>query len=467
MAGAGPEEVVAVVVHEVAVPLFFVTFGIGAGTVVVAVLGDDGTQADGGVEGPMLAPACLVAEVHVAVDVLALIAFAALPLPVVIACGNGEADVPALEPAVALAVAEVAAHLDAKVVELVGVGVVAPDEPGGEIFHLKAPLVLAPQGNLQLYVGGQDTPHQEVGFQGPSGIAETLQGERVGGQVLAAARQARIASDIIDICDVGWLDDVDGVAHGGVLADDEGGVAHHDGVANGNARLPADDGGGAAAERGEVLLKEHGPHLAALQATQLPLAVVSLVGADGCRQLDDAQHFVAPRLVAASHQVVEAIPAGSLVVNDNLAYAVSQALAHEAAHGLTSVLAQPLVHIGQTFGRSATIDVKAQEGGIDATEVAVEAVLERLPMGCVVGKPHIDADAIHPEEDAERIGLREAGTDGGGIVRSEHVQGACTQHQKQNTCHAPAYRLAVVLYGGTCVTFFGYNKVSIYITHYL
>ena len=71
MTGACPREVALVVVDEVLVPLFQVVVGIYRAAEVVAVLGKEGAHAHAEVHAPMLAPASLVAYVHVGVEVLA------------------------------------------------------------------------------------------------------------------------------------------------------------------------------------------------------------------------------------------------------------------------------------------------------------------------------------------------------------------------------------------------------------
>lgn len=173
------------------------------------------------------------------------------------------------------------------------------------------------------------------------------------------------------------------------------GLTHKNGVAG---SLPADDGRGPASKGSEKSMKKIGPHLTIVQGTELEFAMVPTRTVLRSRQVDDAQNLVAPWFVALGHGIVEGIPTGGLVVDDDMADVAPQALTYETTDGLAALLAQPTVVVGSTLGRCTGIDVEADGGGIDMTVALAEALLEGGPTGGVVGKLHIDDRTVEAEQ---------------------------------------------------------------------
>ena len=69
-----------------------------------------------------------------------------------------------------LTVAQPVAEFDTEVEELLGMCVVTPCPPRPEDFAFDTPTVGLAQRTLHLYVWCDDTPKQQVGLDGPSGI---------------------------------------------------------------------------------------------------------------------------------------------------------------------------------------------------------------------------------------------------------------------------------------------------------
>ena len=167
--------------HQVPVVVFLMSFGEDAAAEVLAILGGNPSDGESAVDGPLLAlaPAVLVADVTIYIKVFTLIALVLAPLEVVVASSGSQSDVPSVEGVVLLAVAEPVAQLEADVAALLGVNVMAPDEPGPEHLALDTPAVAAPERELNLSVGSCQAPEQEVGLQCPYPVA--VDGLLVGG----------------------------------------------------------------------------------------------------------------------------------------------------------------------------------------------------------------------------------------------------------------------------------------------
>ena len=156
--GAWPDVVAGVVPDEMLVPLFKVVLRINRSTIIMAILGCHDTQPQTSIDGPVAPPAVLVTNVHVRIDVLTLVSLVLLPLPVIVACSHGQSDMPAVEPATVLPIAQIVAQLHTEIMKLVGMGVLAPYEPRYKILHFQTPLVLSSQRNLDFDVWRHHTP---------------------------------------------------------------------------------------------------------------------------------------------------------------------------------------------------------------------------------------------------------------------------------------------------------------------
>ena len=253
-------------------------------------------------------------------------------------------------------------------------------QPDSVWWRQRRPSLMS-QRPLHLKVGRAGEEEGKVGLGDPHRLAQAgLEG--VGGRLGGSHGLAE-----------GVAVDIDGLHH-------HHRVAHDDGVA---PRLPGEDGGGTAAQGGEVAAEQFGPHRAPAQGTQLQLTVVAGVLLGGGRKLDDAQHLVAPRLTAGGDGAVETVPAGSLVVDDDAADPVAQALAHEVANGDTAALAEPAVMRCGPLGRGTAENVKAEGTGGGGAVALTEAPPESLPCRAVSGIVHVNADAVQAETDAERV----------------------------------------------------------------
>ena len=112
--------------------------------------------------------------------------------------------------------------------------------------------------------------------------------------------------------------------------------------------------------------------------------------------------------MALGHGLVEGIPTGGLVVDDESAHTTRQPLADETPYGDSTVLAQPAVVGCGTLGRGARENVETEPTRGDTVEVAEKVLLELLPYGGVVGIGHVDDDTVEAETQAQRVGLGEA-----------------------------------------------------------
>ena len=112
----------------------------------------------------MLTDTVLPSNVEIRVDVFSLIAFVFLPFPVVVAAGNGKTEMPAVQPAVVLAIAQPETSLYAQVEELGGMGIVGPDPPGCKYFAFKAPAIVIAERKLHFQVGCNNAPECEIGL---------------------------------------------------------------------------------------------------------------------------------------------------------------------------------------------------------------------------------------------------------------------------------------------------------------
>ena len=135
------------------------------------------------------------------------------------------------------------------------------------------------------------------------------------------------------------------------------GVADIDGVTGIEERQ---DGSGATAQRSQVFIEHDGPYLPVMQGAELLFTVVALLVVLGGFLFEDAQHLVAPGLVAGGNGSIERIPTGTFVVDDKACFATVEQLAYLVLQGDTPALAKPDVVGGGTFGRGTAVDVDAQ-----------------------------------------------------------------------------------------------------------
>lgn len=114
-------------------------------------------------------------------------------------------------------------------------------------------------------------------------------------------------------------------------------------------------------------------------------------------------------------------------MDDDVADVVAEAAAHQSAHGLATVLAQPFVVLGDTLGRGAGVDVEPEAGRRQVGVAGAEALFEGGPARLVVTEVHVDADAVEGEEDVQGVG-NELGADG--ERRQEENDGKRPQKQR-------------------------------------
>ena len=134
--------------------------------------------------------------------------------------------------------------------------------------------------------------------------------------------------------------------------------------------------------------------------------MVLLVGIGRRIHIKDGEYLFAPRLSAPSHRSVEVIPAGTFVVDDDVAHDRPQPLFHQKADGISTILAQPLVVGGIAFGRGTRINVEAQAAWRKMTVFIEEVPFKSCPTSSVAIEIHIDACAVLLETNIQGVGQR-------------------------------------------------------------
>ena len=310
--------------HEVVVVLLLVALGEDRAAQVLTILRGDVTETETTVDSPVCADALLVTEVQVGVDVLTLVTMAALPLEVVVTHGGGKTDVPSVERVMALAVAEPVAELQSPVEELLSVCIVAPRPPRQEDLSLDAPAVLVAERDLELHIRSDETPHEQVGLDGPEGT-----------MVNNLARYG--LGEIIN----------------GILINNNDGVLLRHGEVS-------DDGHTRSAEHREVALVQVAPDGTATQPAQLLLTRV-YTPVVLCRSLrEDAEHIFAPLLVALVDHLVELTPTCALVDDSHLRCHLTQSLLQQVPQGDATLLTEPPIELGGAFRRGTGDDIELQ-----------------------------------------------------------------------------------------------------------
>ena len=120
---------------------------------------------------------------------------------------------------------------------------------------------------------------------------------------------------------------------------------------------------------------------------------------------DDAEYFVAPRLVAGRNQVVEVVPAWAEVMEIDGSCLIPQAFPQVCGDGFSPGLAQLHVAVAGPFRRGAGVDVELDADGVAVAVFLLEALLETLPVLGVVGIRKVEFGAIEAEAKRYRIAV--------------------------------------------------------------
>ena len=168
--------------------------------------------------------------------------------------------------------------------------------------------------------------------------------------------------------------------------------------------LPAQDGTGTAAQGREVVGEQYGPYLAVLQFAKQFLAGVARVRVVVGLHVDDAQHLVAPRLVAGRHALAKGRPPCPLVMHHDVTETAAQMLPHQIPDGVATMATQPAVARGRPFGGCSSVDVETKTARRQVAVTLAVLALESLPTLTVAVEVHVDDDAVAAETDVQRVG---------------------------------------------------------------
>ena len=169
------------------------------------------------------------------------------------------------------------------------------------------------------------------------------------------------------------------------------GIAYNDGVLACGIFDARDDCRAGRTERRQVLGVEDVPDASAVEFAELCFALVACPGVFRRSLLDNLHDVILPRLIAFLDSLVEAAPAGALVVDGDASFEPSESLEQGFFQGEAALFTESAVQFGRTFRRGSTVDVEFQVLCRYVSVSCVNVFYKLVNLPFVVGEVGIEA----------------------------------------------------------------------------